>query len=593
MFVKSIQKTLLDQHKVDQEAHNCGTKECYAKCSGEYEGSRRTCEARVGECHVIRDDHEACRDVVYDKYKVMAKACAELHCFEPPLIDCTKESCICKDVASCSMAQEVEGAYGGKTVECPATEGDCESDPKKGYGAFLQSTITKFVAAHSTWAGLHKACTVAYRDFLHVDIDCDGVQKKFETCMCSKSMEEEWICSHDFSSCNEKCRDLYEESVPNLQCQEKDRKIDWSATKKIECYLDVLLHDYSEKELLDKCGTKDCISTAREKDYKHCSTICPNVDHDGHWGEVQCDDTGSVKAMSHETRKHHDQYHLGDLEGGYKCDFNGPHVHTNHRGGKKRVEEERCTEHLDIDYQVPRWQECEPPQGVVCDADFHCKYYAKFDDTTKIDCISDCCPEGGGGCHPDVNIKSCGTDAAYSFGETYSSLKTIWFGEHTHAWAYNRCPCTYCHAKTPSYPAPASGRGKCTGVHTKGFGIREPRTVTVTSKGTKDLPHCSWESTCKWGKEEKDMCAETLCKAAGYSTGKFSVSSNDICKESFVDGKAFFVITDKEAKIVEGPHRLDAQVTAECLEEAGRGAYLEISQQVEYGQPSEDMVNLQ
>jgi hypothetical protein len=130
-------------------------------------------------------------------------------------------------------------------------------------------------------------------------------------------------------------------------------------------------------------------------------------------------------------------------------------------------------------------------------------------------------------------------------------------------------------------------------VHTKGFGIRKPRTVTVTSKGTATLPHCSWERTCKWGKEEQDMCAVTLCKAAGYSTGTFSVASNDICKASFVTGEHFFVITDQGGKVVKGGHNLDAQVTAECLEEAGRGAYLEISQQVEYGEPSMGMVNLQ
>jgi hypothetical protein len=47
----------------------------------------------------------------------------------------------------------------------------------------------------------------------------------------------------------------------------------WSATKKIECYVDILLHNYTKHDLLSKCGTADCVNVAREEDYKHGSWL--------------------------------------------------------------------------------------------------------------------------------------------------------------------------------------------------------------------------------------------------------------------------------------------------------------------------------
>jgi len=303
------------------------------------------------------------------------------------------------------------------------------------------------------------------------------VQKKFEMCMCTRNHMEDAICSVDFSQCNIQCRGQYDETVPNLQCQEKDRKIDWSATKKIECYLDVLLHDYTEKELLEECGEITCVNKAREAAYKRCSTICLNVDHDGQWSSPTCSDDGGVTLDGHSHREEHDQYHLGD--GKYACDANGHEVHTEHRGGKDRKEELRCTEHLDIDYQIPPCRPCAPPSGQVCDAQFHCTYYAHFDwvndeekwflGSQKIGCISDCCPENGKGCFAEQKITTCADPEAYAQNK-YASTQMMQFGEHSHAWAYNRCECMKCNAAIPVYPQAPPGEGKCTGVHTPGFG---------------------------------------------------------------------------------------------------------------------------
>ena len=53
-------------------------------------------------------------------------------------------------------------------------------------------------------------------------------------------------------------------------------------------------------------------------------------------------------------------------------DAKGAEVMTRHRGGgKDPVGEARCTEQLDIDYQIPPCCDCEPLSPPVCDEAFH------------------------------------------------------------------------------------------------------------------------------------------------------------------------------------------------------------------------------
>ena len=105
-----------------------------------------------------------------------------------------------------------------------------------------------------------------------------------------------------FEQCQIGCWDRYEVVIKEKECLEKDRKIDWSATMKIECYIDILLHDYTKEELLTKCGSETCVEVAREEDYQHCHTICLEVDHEGEWPAVHavnmaCGAPGSCDAL--------------------------------------------------------------------------------------------------------------------------------------------------------------------------------------------------------------------------------------------------------------------------------------------------------
>jgi hypothetical protein len=264
---------------------------------------------------------------------------------------------------------------------------------------------------------------------------------------------------------------------------EKDRKIDWSATKKIECYIDVLLHNYTKEDLASNCNTDDCVNKKREEDYNTCADVCVQVDHEGDWPTVLNVDPVRIESTQvSKTRKKIDEYHLGD--GTYKCDANGEDIiFTKHRGKG----EDRCTEHLDIDYQVPQCMACKEPPLEVCGPSFLQKHYGptaderSLDDTSRIEHIRDCLPDNKKSCFPHV--------AQYSTKNGIGRLIEIDVHEHSHAWAYNRCPCADCPEGNPGFPGRPAGRQCGMGVHTMFPGPHrsvkplEYRNICVEPKG--------------------------------------------------------------------------------------------------------------
>jgi hypothetical protein len=593
MFVTSIQNAIVDQHIIDQESHNCQMDACFGDCQSQFDQGTGQCQEEVKHCEDYGRTHKECRKHVYGLYIDMANKCGKLACFDPPVIKCPTESCICPDGLSagcCDGAGEDFGDFlaGHRSLDSKDEKrgiaewkrinqwvagglasdegvldqdgrkinfddphyydvthdkladdykhgssknyhkldhlnlGECKSDPKHGYGAWLQATAQTYKSAYGQWVVLHQECRDSYRLFLTEDVKCDGIQREFEKCMCSTDVWKETLCDHTYKSCNDLCWSTYTEQVPNLQCQEKDRKIDWSATKKIECYLDVLLHDYTKKELIDNCGSEDCVNVAREKSYKDCASICPNVDHQGEWKFPTCSDDGVVTfGDAHASRKeHHSRYNqfIGDgkcpdgPDGqrsykcsskdkvSFKCDANGAHVHTDHRGVHDRANEHRCTEHLDIDFQVPNPKPCpgcnpEKEMCEVCDDAFHCLYYEEFDQTAKIcssqiqkcddkfcepfpevkltSCIAPACDEKGINC--DASDYDNWMPQATRLDRRLAHDGGIQVGEYTHAWAYNRCECKKCVGTTggtgvemhpwrqcmgPESLAPKDGRNK-------------------------------------------------------------------------------------------------------------------------------------
>jgi hypothetical protein len=457
VFVVTIQNALLEAHEADQNHFNCFVEECFTSCHDVYAPTWEECVDLDKTCADLGVDHGQCREEVLDSWKVMSNACGELCCFEPPKVKCMTEECLCNDLSSCTKPQKVLDSYGNCVkdpysgecmMECPKGEGDCGKDAK--FGKWLNSMIKAFEDSYADWVKKHAACEKAYHEYLEVDYDCDIAQRKFERCQCGRNACELGSCVRS-DGCIAQCWDMYEDEVWSKDCLEKDRKIDWSATKKIECYMDVLLHDYTKEELLSKCGTADCINKAREQDYAQCGTICKKVDFNGEWPKVLSNSIGNIqiKGTNHDLRAKVDGYHMGDKE--YKCDLNGQQVMTRHRGGGvSREGEERCTEHLDIDYQFPVCYECNERGPPVCDEPFHLEHYSKYDRTCKVPDVHHCTDEMcfGEGC---LTTAVEGPDGK----AVYDNLK---FNEHSFAWAYNRCECVECDQAYGTYPVPPTYR---------------------------------------------------------------------------------------------------------------------------------------
>lgn len=477
VFVKSIQDALVEQHKADQEHFNCFTQDCFGGCMDTYKADVKRCEdldeypcdgTLPGNFSV---DHATCRSNVFAKYNTMAEKCGELHCFEIPPISCPKPSCKCGDISNCHR----KGLGDDGTCESTATDDDCNDVE---YGSWLESTIAHYNGTHSRWESLRTACALAYKDFLETDTACDSVQESFETCLCERNDCENKACGVTYDQCEAGCWADYAALVESKECLEKDRKIDWSSTKKIECYIDVLLHEYTKEELIEKCGDANCINKAREEEYKACEAVCPNIDYDGFWPQVDASTLASpeVGIFGHAKRSKENSFLLGDGE--YACDANGhDNVFTKHRGGAHREEEARCTEHLDLDYQTPQCMACKDPPPPVCDAAFHWQWYRDFDDAAIMDI----------GCaNNDCNFAS----QQLATSANGDDLQTITIKQHSKAWAYNRCQCKECDDPLPVYPGRPDGRQCGMGAHTlspssKKDGTMEFHQLCLDARGDK------------------------------------------------------------------------------------------------------------
>jgi hypothetical protein len=232
--------------------------------------------------------------------------------------------------------------------------------------------------------------------------ECEANNCKYETC--------HWLaCEDGYQRCWARMLAEWEATNTAKECLEKDRKIDWSATEKIECYVDVLLSSPTKEELLATCGTETCLNKYRETHYKHCNTICPEVDFLSEDGQ-----------MPH-VRREGDQDVTNEGEND---------VRTKHRSSDG-VEGGRCTGHLDLDYQLtPCCTPCEerpqPPCGPQGD------YTGGWDKSSYM-----WLHYGQFGHFETGDIADFAADICHS-------------GEHSYSYGYNLCPCLNC----PDMPYP-------------------------------------------------------------------------------------------------------------------------------------------
>jgi hypothetical protein len=337
LLLGDIQRALKSEHANDQ--HVVGQ---LHKCWDQCKSARDSDEQQVNEFWTVmqesKEAHETCREDVHAKYVDKVKKCNALDIWIEGLKcpDCYKEECV--------------------TIHDP-------SNTK--VGDMLQAHIAWAKSSYDEWSVKHSACAQAVRDHEATDLECDKTQGSFESGTCAHRQALWTSCNVNQMACCQRCSIEFDAEVNRVECAEKDRKIDWSATKKIECYIDVLMASPTDEELQAKCheGGKACINQWRENKYKACEDVCVDVD-----------------------------YEAGDY---YIVDG----VNTTHRTDS--AEGDRCTRHLDIHFPaMPHCVNCPPPLPGPCEEQWINTYYSEYDSKLGVTELGE-----ENECHPDIHQK--------------------------------------------------------------------------------------------------------------------------------------------------------------------------------------------
>jgi hypothetical protein len=382
-LLEDIRASLKEAHKSDQIALHTQL-ECFDHCDDTRRKTSIECDARGANALQYCSEHYYCRLGVKEKYLAHIAECRELdswvmnfHC--PIKID---EKCVYDSPYICH--------------ECEATFTGMRSQ----FGAWLGQQVAFFEMSYATWQTQYQKCHAAYQQFMEHDAECDLVQRKCEEHTCLHGSCEWFSCPVEYTQCRANCIAEYHATNKEKECLEKDRKIDWSATEKIECYVDILLAKPTPEDLQAKCGTPDCYNKWREIMYKECEKVCPEIDFE----------TGSYS--EHDRREAMDgtyTRHEADIDVTNEGTNLG--VNTTHRGEG----ENRCTAHLDLDFQkIPCALPCPPPPPTPCTDEFVEWHYGRHGFLSE-DIL------GG------LQDKTICHD-----------------GEHTAKWGHNLCECQEC-----------------------------------------------------------------------------------------------------------------------------------------------------
>jgi hypothetical protein len=395
---------------------------CFESCEKERvvgaKSCGHTCDGKV---------HKQCRDDLLVLYKTHIEACQALDSWVP--------------VMPCPVAPKKCCLLAHSTWNCGEI---CSGTIKSygvddGFGTWLSGMISTYEGHYKTWVTLHSKCAASYKAYVEKDATCDCEQARCETENCKWDSCHFQVCEDEYQRCWARCQGSYESLIPPTECQEKDRKIDWSATEKIECYVNVLLEKPTPKELLDTCGSETCYNQYREEMYNKCNTICVEVDFTNEKAELD----------DHARRVHEGAAYSGkqtdvkDQSTGNVADQDVTaegvnSVRTKHRS-HDGLENGRCTSHLDIDYlRQPPCLECEERPSKPCEESEGA--YTTGEDTYMWLF------------YDQYDFRS--THDIKGFNQAICHV-----GEHTLAYAYNLCPCLDCEP-LPKPPPQVCTKGK-------------------------------------------------------------------------------------------------------------------------------------
>jgi len=335
LLLGDIQRALNSEHSADQKAVD-KLHTCWDQCNSAHDDDQAQVDELFGFMKSSKSEHEKCRKDVHAKYIDKIVKCNELDLWIDNLKcpDCYKEECV--------------------VVHDPSS---------RKVGDMLQAHVAWATRSYAEWTEKHTACATAVREHEDVDTKCDKTQGSFETNTCAYRQALWTACNVNQMACCKRCSIQFDDEVNRVECAEKDRKIDWSATKKIECYIDVLMASPTDDQLQAACKAdgKACINQWREAKYKSCEDVCMDVDFEA--GEYRVVDG----------------------------------VNTTHRTDSSSGN--RCTRHLDIHFPAkPRCVDCPPPIPGPCEEPWISTHYTEYDSKLPVPGLED-----ENECHPDLH----------------------------------------------------------------------------------------------------------------------------------------------------------------------------------------------
>jgi len=363
----------------------------------------------------------------------------------------------CKDEKSSTCTPEIDGYF----------------------GSWLQKIIAEATAGYEIWYRMHLACKAHYHSYIEIDSQCDVTQGQFEFSVCAGRQCRYSGCTVDYSACRDRCIAEYHRTVKRIECAEKDRKIDWSSAEKIECYLRILLASPTNEQLQENCDDKmKCLNEWRTREFNKCNSVCVHVDYESgaysqhHRRHGQSGEGLNPDELLHEGQQAFRQFGDNPVHGDKTHGVN-----TTHRvkDGEDQSKEQRCTQHLDIDFQpIPCAEPCPPAPPSPCEEVFIAQFYHQFLQMTQIEKLSD--------------ERKCHEDAP---------------GEHTEKWAYNLCECRECspctgtpHNRVDDYCSDVDG-GCPSVVRGMDYYLGGDYKQVHLSSAEKCQALCTWESQCR------------------------------------------------------------------------------------------------
>lgn len=327
-LVGDIETTLKSEHS-DDEAILANLERCFTDAKGTLDNNLESFKSDSEGERAAYTAFKDCRADVYSKYVTKIKKCEAYDNF----------------IADLNFPGKIE-------QECVWTHADDKVVKHLTDGAAWYQTNAEMAKT------LRSACVAAVEDYEDADEECDSTQLDFENKVCTVRTKEWDACQDDFINECARCAKQFDKTVNEVECREKDRKVDWSSAQKIHCYVHVLLKSPPDSVInSSSCvdgNPEDCISKWRMTKYKECETLCENVDYENPDGYKVIDGVNS-------THRHEDD-----------------------------AQEKRCTRIMDLNYPAQvGCEECPEVDPYPCLGAFEDQFYSNYIKTDWVDEIAE------------------------------------------------------------------------------------------------------------------------------------------------------------------------------------------------------------